>query len=249
MHPFIDIIYPIDESDVPDIKGKQWYTRVLYNAYPPFRLNFILDTHVFPCDPHAVRDLFHRFNNSDVDIAISNREMGYFKLSGGGILSRNTYRSFRFWKASYLYMRAIRQPDDQAILVQTRFLFHYLHLIHFRWLSSNWFFASNGISEQGYFRGSARCYRSSVVVNGRVRFIHGSLNDCPLMNGPNGEIVNRSRIYFMRGTCNCTTTKSQALFSSEELKQHVCGLPIPNFQWEKFSSYPSEDLYWPRRGI
>lgn len=249
MYAYVDVIYPIDESDIPSTSKKQWYTRVLYNAYPPFRLNFILDTHVFPCDKTAVRELFRRFNQSDVDISISNRETGYFKISGGGLLSRDNSRSHRFWKSCYLAMRTLHQPDDQAILVQARIIFQYLRLIRFQWLSSNWFFASNGISKHGSFKGSSRCYRSSVVVNGPVRFIHGSTSDCLLINGENNEYVNRSRIYYRKGECGCTDIEERAVFSDEELRKLVCDLQIPNFRWEEFSKYPSEDLFWPRKGI
>ena len=53
-----------------------------------------------------------------------------------------------------------------------------------RWVTSgfavldthnNWFFALHGVNQRGEFIGSADCYRASVLVNGRIRFIHAGI--------------------------------------------------------------------------
>ena len=73
LNDYIDVIYRIHEDDVPIMKGKQWYTRMLYNAYPPFRLNFVIDTHVYPCDRDSTIQLFSQFDKSQVDLSVGNR--------------------------------------------------------------------------------------------------------------------------------------------------------------------------------
>ena len=143
-------------------------------------------------------------------------------------------------------MQLINQPDDQGGMIPIRSFFNRFHLFNFKWLSSNWFFASNGVNQNGVFMGSSRCYRSSLVVNGPIRFVHGTPDDCTLMNGPSNQFINRSRIYYFRGTCSCTEEVKNVLFEVNELKKRVCSVTIPDFRWNEFSSYPSRDLFWPR---
>ena len=65
---------------------------MLYNAYPPFRLNFVLDTHVWPCDQLAVKELFDLFDASDVDVSYGNRENRLYPM-GAGALFRDSNES------------------------------------------------------------------------------------------------------------------------------------------------------------
>lgn len=143
-------------------------------------------------------------------------------------------------------MQLRNQPDDQGGMIPIRSFFNRFHLFNFKWLSSNWFFAPNGIGENGIFFDASKCYRSSLVVNGPIRFVHGTPEDCALMNGPSNQFINRSRIYYSRGTCSCTEEVKNVLFEVNELKNRVCSVTIPNFRWNEFSSYPSRDLFWPR---
>ena len=194
----------------------------------------------------AVRELFDRFNSSGVDISFSNRELPSGLISGGAVLSRNSPNSHKFWKSCYRYMRLIHQRDDQGGMIPIRSFFDRLGLFNFKWLSNNWFFASNGVNQDGVFMGSSNCYRSSVVVNGPIRFVHGSPDVCELMNGRSNEFVNRSRIYYSRGTCSCTNEEKNVLFDMKELRERVCSVTLPSYRWNEFASYPSRDLFWPR---
>ncbi|KAK8792484.1 hypothetical protein WA588_004980, partial [Blastocystis sp. NMH] len=142
LYDSIDVLYHIDEGDVPNINGSQWYTRMLYNAYPPFRLNYVLDSHVFPCDSAAAYDLFTQFNNSYVDIAIGNRvnRPGYYM--GGGILYRANERTKVFWKRVYELMIEKNNPDDQFGIQSIMMGYHNNYPFNYRVLSFNWLFAS-----------------------------------------------------------------------------------------------------------
>ena len=107
----LSVIVPIHDDDL--IKGKrQWYTRILYNAYSPFNYSFILDTHVFPCYNTSYSELFRRFKESNVDISYSNRK-NIKAISGGAVLSKWGPRSFSFWKDVVLFMKRSKCYEDQ----------------------------------------------------------------------------------------------------------------------------------------
>lgn len=114
----------------------------------------------------------------------------------------------------------------------------------FRWLSSNWFFASHGITEEGVFSGPGRCYRSSVIVTGPVRWVHGHFDDCSMMNGKQNEFAFRPRCYFKSGYCNTTKTGYFPLFSEKELKQTVYPYTLPDLRWAKMVTHDSTSLFW-----
>ena len=242
----MDVIYRIHHDDVPS--GRQWKTRVLYNAYPPFRLNFVLDTHVFPCDKLAVKELFDRFNNSDVDISFGNRQNKRRTVMGAAALFKAGPRSHYFWKAAYQYMKSVHNADDQAgMSAALRHLKN--NQFTFRWLSFNWAFASHGVLESGRFKGSGRCYRSSVTVNGPVRFIHGSPRECILMNGAQNEYIDHQRCYFTPGTCQTTMNRTAIALTESQFIEYTYPAKAANLYWEEFSRYPSRDIFWPERTL
>lgn len=93
--------YRIHDDDMPIMEGKQWYTRMLYNAYPPFRLNFVIDTHVFPCDRDSTIQLFSHFDHSQVDLSIGNRANTrklWVLESSFGLIQRQKHSGFQFIK-------------------------------------------------------------------------------------------------------------------------------------------------------
>lgn len=60
---YLDVIVPVHNQDVMNTTLKQWRTRMLYNAYLPFNYSYIIDSHVFPCDKKAVREVLSLFAN------------------------------------------------------------------------------------------------------------------------------------------------------------------------------------------
>ena len=236
----LSVIIPVYRRDIIPIKH-QWYTRMVYNAYLPFQLSFILDTHVFPCDANAYRDIFNLFRNSSVDISVSNR-MNTHSFSGGAVLSRKGPGSFRFWKGIAKSMRRKGTYDDQWGL-RTALRGHRSYF-NYRRLSSNFFYASHGITKDGAFNGLGRCYRSSIVVTGPVRWIHGKQKECAIMNGPNYEHAYKIRAYFKRGRCKTRQEGPTVVFSDAEMKAYAAPAKPPRLLWANISGRPATGLFW-----
>ena len=197
----LSVIVPIHDDDL--IKGqRQWYTRVLYNAYSPFNYSFILDTHVFPCYNTSYSELFRRFKESNVDISYSNRKNVDF-VSGGAVLSKWGPRSFEYWKELVNHMKSKMKYEDQITAYKvlrkksTRYTF--------KKMSSNWFYATHGVAENGVFSSSSDCYRASIVITGPVQWIHGFPKECEVINGKNNELIDSYRAYFKCKKCICNT--------------------------------------------
>ena len=236
----LTVIVPVHPRDtVPS--NRQWYTRMVYNAYLPFRLSFIIDTHVFPCDAFSYRDIFALFRNSSVDVAVSNR-MNTRSYSGGAVLSRKSPQSFRFWKFIATGMRRKHMYDDQWGL---RYALRRSHpLVSYRRLSSNFFYASHGILKNGVFCGVGKCYRSSIVVTGPVRWIHGSPSECQLMNGPNYEHAFRIRAYFKRGHCKTAERGPTVAFSAAVMSAFAAPAKAPRLVWANVTGRSATGLFW-----
>ena len=242
---YVDVIYYIHASDV--YPGSQWYTRVLYNAYPPFRLNFVLDTHVWPCDQLAAKELFDQVDASDVDISFGNRRNSHRSVMGAAALFRSNPATYFFWRHAYLYMRKHRISDDQNGMLHVLDRYEKKHIFKFRWLSFNWAFASHGVKANGVFRGSGHCYRVSLPVNGPVRFIHGEPTECELINGPHREFINRQRCYFCPSKCATKGRKITVAFNETQLKELTSPMPAANLHWSMFAEYSRTDIFWPER--
>lgn len=219
---------------------------MLYNAYPPFRLNFVIDTHVYPCDRESTIELFSQFDKSQVDLSVGNRVNRRGCIMGAGILFRSNPKTKAFWIEVYQTMRRLNNPDDQGGIYRVLFNKNPPNL-SFRWLSFNWCYASHGINEKGVFEGSGRCYRSSLPVNGKVHFIHGSPGECEIMNGKNGELENRQRCYFSSGMCNTTQKGTTVAFNEEQFNRFVSPYQPPNLYWKMFESFPNQSIFWPER--
>lgn len=240
----LSIIIPIHNADI--IRGpKQWYTRVLYNAYSPFNYTLMLDAHVFPCYNTSYREIFRLFKESDVDISYSNR-MNIRHISAAAVLSKWGPRSFHFWMESVKVMKEKHMYDDQGSAYNLLFL-RKQEGFTFKLMSSNWFFASHGISKTGEFLGSEKCYRSSIVVNGPVQWIHGDPSQCIVMNGKQDEKIHQSRVYFLCRECACNynaTMEHTTAFSKEELQEMVGNYSIPSLIWEDDGKHDSQSLFW-----
>ena len=143
-------------------------------------------------------------------------------------------------------MRRLNNPDDQSGIYRVLFNKNPPNL-SFRWLSFNWCYASHGINEKGVFEGGGYCYRSSLPVNGKVHFIHGSPGECEIMNGKNGELENRQRCYFSSGICNTTQKGTTVAFNEEQFKSFVSPYEAPNLYWKIFESFPNQSIFWPER--
>ena len=144
-------------------------------------------------------------------------------------------------------MRRIRNADDQGGMMYVLKKYEHRNIFKFRWLSFNWVFCSHGVLHTGRFRGSGRCYRVSLPVNGPVRFIHGSAEQCNLMNGPKRELVNRQRCYFSPGYCNTRGKRLTVAFNESQLKEFTSPYPAPSLHWSMFAEYSKTDIFWPER--
>ncbi|CBK24393.2 uncharacterized protein [Blastocystis hominis] len=223
----LSVIIPVHRRDIIPM-SHQWYTRMVYNAYLPFQLSFILDTHVFPCDSNAYRDVFALFRNSSVDVSVSNR-MNTHSYSGGAVLSRKGPASFRFWKSIAKAMHRKSTYDDQWGLGNVLRRRH--PYLKYRRLSSNFFYASHGITKDGVFQGIGRCYRSSIVITGPVRWIHGKQAECAIVNGPNYEHAYKMRAYFKGGQCRTRQEGPTMVFSSAQMKAYAAPARPPSLIW------------------
>ena len=216
---------------------------MLYNSFPPFYLNYVLDTHVFPCDSKATSELFDRFMHSDVDISISSRTRGR-RASGGAILFRSNNKTHRLFKEVYQLMMEMNITDDQRGLYKFFAKYSRNPFYKFQWLSSNWFYASHGIDENGLFIGKSRCYRSSIPVNGQIRFIHGKSRECEIMNGKNNSLANTQRVWFAPGTCKTNRTEIGVACSEEDIKQFTNPVHHPIINWKKYALASKDGLFW-----
>ena len=237
------MIIPIATEDIRNTYLQIWATRMLYNAYLPFNYSYILDTHVFPCYSDSYSSIFSLFCKSEVDISASCREGDRLFISGGAVLSKWGERSHSFWRYVFSYMMgSCKVCDDQTAMMYSLPRFNQ-SMLSFKWLSSNWFWASHAIMESGRFLGSASCYRSSVITTGPIKWIHGDASQCALMNGKNNEYVLKKRVYYLRGSCNVTTSGPSVVFSSDELKRIVYPYNSTTLDWKR--NLDSYSLFWP----
>lgn len=237
----ITIIVPVASSDVLNTPSKQWQTRMLYNAYLPFNYSYILDTHVFPCYNDSYSKVFSLFSESGVDVSASSRDGDRVYVSGGAVLSKWGAPSHSFWKEVYQRMLVCNGCDDQSA-IQYVIEKNQTHQWTYRWLSSNWFWASIGITEEGFFLGSARCYRSSVIATGPIMWIHGDPGECGLMNGQDGRNAYKKRVYFLRGNCNMTEKGPIVVFSNRMLSRLVTPYKPTHLNW--VVDRDSDSLFW-----
>lgn len=238
---YLTIIVPIAPEDVAYTE-RQFNTRVLYNAYLPFKYSYITDSHVFPCFNESYPKLFSQFSQSQVDISASNREGDRIAISGGAILSKWGVNSHLFWLEQFRKLSTgYKGSDDQSVMMIT--LLHDQNQVwKFRWLSSNWFWATMGINEKGFFFGASRCYRSSIISTGPIMWIHGSPSECQLMNGLHNEFISKKRVYFIRGDCNTTKRGPSVVTSHEELRQYVFPYQPTHLNWT--IDRDSSSLFW-----
>lgn len=192
-----------------------------------------------------MKELFERFNATDVDISFGNRQNKRLAVMGAAALFRAGKGSHFFWKTAYQFMRRFKTEDDQRCMKTTLAVSH--GGFKFRWLSFNWAFASHGVLPSGVFRGSGRCYRVSLPVNGPVRFIHGSPEQCKLINGANGEHAFKQRCYFAPSECSTTMRNFTIAFGETQLREFTSPLPSPNLYWDMFGGFSPTSLFWPDR--
>lgn len=236
---YIDIIIPIHKEDIFPGYVKQWMTRILYNAYLPYNYSFIIDSHVFPCDKKAPKEIFTLFKQSQVDLSVSNGVPREGALMGGAVLLHKTRQTFEFWKSCFSYMRNSSIVDDQKAMIHV-FATNSIFNLKYRRLSSNWFFANHGMNEKGLFEGGNMCYRGSIVITGPVRWVHRELEDCSIMN----KQPFIPRCYFKSGRCNTTRKGIHAVYSEKELHDTVFPLKASQLNWKEASKRNSTSLFW-----
>ena len=237
---YISVIIPVHQDDLI-LNKRQWFTRVLINGFLPFNYSFITDTHVFPCYKSSYSELFTKFKQSDVDISISKRK-NTEGFSGGAILSRWGRKSSFFWKKVVEMMLHYKIWEDQYAM---RFVMGKAkRVISYRQLSSNMFFASHGINKRGEFEGAGNNYRSSIVVTGPIRWIHGNPVQCSLMNGKHDEHVYKHRAFYLSGKCPSKIRGQHVIFSEEEMRETVKPCPPPKLLWNNDTDRGSDSLFW-----
>ena len=243
----VDVVYRIHPRDLGGRCGKQWATRMLYNAYPPFNVSFAIDSHVAPCNAAAPNEILDLFEKSDVDLSMGNRRNYPGFIMGAGALFRANEKMRQFWYASYRAMVRQGNMDDQWAIVHMLKRRERDWNISFRSLSFNWLFAAHGVNNKGAFFGRGRCYRVSIPVTGRVRFANGGVSFCKVMNGEHDEYVDKLRAYFLSGYCRTKGHDFHLVYSEEELKRMTSPIPYPNLQWSTFQNFSKDGLFWPRR--
>ena len=243
----VDVLYIINEKDYDSRCGKQWRTRALYNAYPPFNISFVIDAQVYPCDAEAPNEVLRLFERSGIDLSMGNRRSRSNSIMGAGALIRASERMRQFWVETFLLMTRARVIDDQWAILMTLNRREKLLGISFRSLSFNWLFATHGVDSKGNLVGNGRCYRVSIPVTGRIRFANDGTSFCTLMNGKHNEFVNRTRVYFRKETCQTNGVGFHLAFAEEELKNLTSPNRSPSINWERFRSFSPTELFWPRR--
>lgn len=231
---YLTVVIPIAQEDVFQTSKKfkqQFLTRVLYNAYLPFEYSFILDTHVYPCYNDSYSKIFSLFKESNTDIAASNRVGNFLQVFGAAVLSKWGAASHLYWKEVYYWMLHNKWLCDQKPM---RIHASKASIWKYRWLSSNWVFASHGIDANGKFEGYAGCYRSSVIATGPIMWIHGSPEECQLMNGHNNQLSFKNRTYFKSGSCNMPRNGPMVVEYLEDLRKLVAPQKPPILlNWHK----------------
>lgn len=247
MFEAVDVIIPIHPSDLFNIGRTQFTTRSIYNAFPPFNYSLVFDISAIWCSPQDPDEVFEKFKQSSIDLSFTTRKLNEWHMSGFAVLYRANRATFQFWKdvvKKTLQMR-LHIDDQYPIQAVTRTAIRTRRL-RFSWASNNMFFASHGVDKKGKFVGGARCYRSSVLINGRVRFMHFGIDyHCRLMNGRNNEYSNRTRAFFGRGNCKYNTTnKDQMVFSQAHMNSLVAPFSAPKFDWTLLEKEDPDSLFW-----
>ena len=233
------MIVPVAPEDVVDTSEKQWLTRVLYNAYLPFNYSYILDTHVFPCYNDSYSRIFSLFKESYADVSASCRVGGVVLVFGAAVLSKWGEASHEYWKNVYNWMLERMWFDDQRpMLIYSKNTSFW----KYRWLSSNWIWASHGIEEKGIFSGPSKCYRSSVIVTGPVMWVHGGPGECMIMNGQNNSVAFKKRAYFLSGECEMKKNGPMVVFTKEQLDELVSPQKPPLLNWS--ITRDATSLFW-----
>lgn len=242
----VDVVVPIAPEDLIPFSGQnQFTTRMIYNAFPPFETSLVLDTHTNWCAGGDPEEAFSLFRASDVDLAFSTRVVNRWVTSGFAVLYRYNARTFDYWQRVTKFNRHYRiHGDDQygMRVIATDLLRR--NQLRFRWLSNNWFYALHGVNQRGEFIGSADCYRASVLVNGRIRFIHaGIYGQCELMN--RGSSKQRVRAQFAPGSCAFSKRSvPQLVFSQKKMEELVRPFSPPRYNWTLLEQEDPDALFW-----
>ena len=240
----LDVVVPVHPNDILRTTSSQFLTRVLYNMEPPFTVSLVMDAHVLFCSPQDAEEAFDLFERSDVELSYSTRLLNAWVTSGFAVFTRRTDMTKRYWAEVTKQMNGEELAgDDQHPMHRTTLRMREEGL-KFRWLSNNWFFAMHGANEMGEFLGTANCYRTSVLVNGRVRFIHGGENQCVLMNGNNNQYTTKVRTVYNPGKCTETYRHSKLVMSQEEFQRAADPYAAPFFNWHLLDNEDPDSLFW-----
>lgn len=244
----IDYLIPISTQDLLLSAGpRQFTTRMIYNRFPPFQYSLVLDAHTCWCDNRDAEEVFSLFKAGDVDLAFSTRVLNRWITSGFAVLYRYNQNTFNYWSriVEYNMLYNLHGDDQYAMRIIARESLQRKEL-SFRWLSNNWFFAAHGVSEEGAFVSGAECYRSSVLVNGRVRFIHGGgTAECELVNGVDNANAQRLRTLFVPQKCSFSSQHaSQLVYSQQKMEALAAPHTAPAFNWTLLSTEDPDGLFW-----
>ena len=227
------------------VTHSQFFTRSLYNTHSPFNYTLVLDAHVNFCEPGDLEELFLRFKRTTVDISYSCRTVNIWFPSGYAILYRNTPIMTKYWRFVSQIMCNLQTCHDDQNPIKMATTHFVKEGLNFRWLSNNWFFAFSNVDRTGTFSHYHTVYASSMIINGRVRFIHKGIDLCEIVNGPHNEWSNRTRVGFKpdkeyRGIVN----ETRMIFSQEELIQVASPHRVPKINWKIIDKEKKDGLFW-----
>ena len=244
----VDFLIPISPDDLlPDLKSTQFTTRMIYNRFPPFLYTLVLDAHTCWCSPQDGEEVFTLFKASDVDLAFSTRVLNKWTTSGFAVIYKYNQATFDYWtRIVQDNMRTGFHSDDQFPMREIAKKMVEENALKFRWLSNNWFFAPHGVTEKGEFFGEGDCYRSSVLINGRVRFIHGGGDrECLLANGEDMKDATKLRVHFSPDKCSFShPAEPQMVFSQEQMESLVSPYKAPPIDWHLLDGEDPDALFW-----
>lgn len=246
--PFIDILIPVHPADLVH-NNPQFYTRVLYNSITPFKITLALDVHTTFCDPRDPFELFSLFSKEQVDLTYSIRHHKARTASGFAMLYKMSPTMFTYWKDVTKFMVfSGSYGDDQYSITEVMTKKVRAKFMKFGLIRNDWFFATHQVDKAGEFNGLGRCYRASVPVHQRVKFIHaGTPALCKLMNGEHHEYENKSRIFLGPSQySDCTFSEmigTQLVFSTLEFIPLVAPYKHITMDWKPRRRFFNSSLF------
>ena len=88
------------------------------------------------------------------------------------------------------------------------------------------------------------CCRMSFVVTGPSRWIHGSPNQCEIINKKDRGFINKQRAWSSSGSWKTIAKGIKVITSNVEMKNAVYPNVAPILDWDDNNNRPSTGLFW-----